>query len=276
MESYACPATAREIANDVGVSSPKAEVLLMHLCKENKVKKIMIDGENDKPLYVISESNKENGQSEYATNKNSDEEYNVFESHYSRNYMKGSEKMIVYGVGRDGGYITVNNDIIVRIEYGNYYYAENTDKFRFIYIRPEKRPFEYKEGPFEIEDISADGKLKLTFVGPLKSYAEVDIETALKDSVRKIGGVDKGTNYKIVKNDSQAKMGYYYKTINFMGMEVRSYNILVFTKYNNLYTVEASFATPNHLENERYIENFLKSLNIIDESVRKSNELKRV
>ena len=58
MESYLSPATAREIACEVGVSTPKAEALLMNLCKENKVKEIKPDDGNGELLYVISTSDR--------------------------------------------------------------------------------------------------------------------------------------------------------------------------------------------------------------------------
>ena len=69
--------------------------------------------------------------------------------------------MQVYGVGKDGGYITVNNEVVVHIEYGNYFYPDqNTGEF--VYVRPQAPQPGYKEGAFyEDESIGPDGKLKI-------------------------------------------------------------------------------------------------------------------
>ncbi len=178
--------------------------------------------------------------------------------------------MQVYGVGKEGGYITVNNEVVVHIEYGNYFYLDqNTGEF--VYVRPQAPQPGYKEGAFyEDEGIGPDGKLKLKKEAEVESVKDVELEKVLKAALSSDGLGDSG-DYKIIKNEPTYKSGYFYRKISILGLEIRGYFALIFTRCNSMYSLEASFATPNHSANEKYIEKFLNEINIVSEEVQRSN-----
>jgi len=192
--------------------------------------------------------------------------------------------MQVYGVGKNGGFFGINNDLNVSVEYGDFCYSEpGTGKF--VYLIPEKRPKGYKEGAFEFDEDDFDfdeakyyGKFKISITAELKPNSKINIEKVLKEAMNGATKQYRGNNmfdgadYKVVRNDTSIKAGYFYVSFNpGMGFWFRPYNMQIFTK-RCWYSVEGNFTSNDIKKNGKIIENFLKSLKFIEDDVRESNK----
>lgn len=192
--------------------------------------------------------------------------------------------MQVYGVGKNGGFFGINNDLNVAVEYGHFCYSEpGTGKF--VYLIPEKRPKGYKEGVFEFDEDEYDfdeakyyGKFKISITAELKPNSKINIENVLKEAMNGATKQYRGNNmfdgadYKVVRNDTSIKAGYFYVSFNpGMGFWIRPYNMQIFTK-RCWYSVEGNFTSNDIKKNGKIIEHFLKSLKFIEDDVRESNK----
>lgn len=182
--------------------------------------------------------------------------------------------MQVYGVGKNGGFLNVNKDLNVIIRYGDYCYIDSSAN-QFVYIIPEKRPENYKDGYFEFDEeseIDFDeapyyGKYKISIAAELKSNKNIDLEDVLSKGmdavVNQYGGspLFEGADYKAVRDDSSIKAGYFYAQLN-MGLGILRPTIMYIFTNKTWYTVECNFTTIDPEKNDKMVEQFLNDLEI--------------
>lgn len=192
--------------------------------------------------------------------------------------------MQVYGVGKNGGFFGLNNDLNVSVKYGDFCYIEpGTGKF--VYQIPVSRPRGYKEGVFEFDETDHDfdeapyyGKFKISVEGELKPNSDVDIEKALKAAMKsatqqyKGNSIFDGSDYKVVRNDANIKAGYFYlKFSPGMGFWIRPYVMYIFSK-RYFYSIEGTFTEESIQKTDKVIGQFFKALKYIEDDVREKNK----
>jgi len=268
------PMTAKTIAEKAGYTIARTVAILRQL---DGIEKRPGEGIKDAPTYFLSDSYQ--FEQPLSQNKRFMDNPNTIINNFSKvnNENSFGNNLKAFGVGINGGYITLDQDLVVSITYGDYcYYDSQTEQF--IYIIPEKRPITYKEGYFDYDSNGFDddevkyyGKYKISTTADLYSMADIDIDYFLREALRGVisdyGNNDMfvGADYKVVRNDSIIKSGYIYTRFNFgIGYEIRPYVMYIFTN-KHWYSVEGNFTSHDYIKNEGLVEQFLNSLNIQDD-----------